>query len=276
MNTATATVSLTKSDITVKESTGYFNVPVALTGTRNGDVKVKVTTAPASVNGAEADKDYLMTTTEYVIPATDSIASIQIKTVDDDVINEARQFTVTIMAEGATVGNASTAVTIRDNDANFYEKFNGKWMLKYEVTNNKGTTPFEKEITISAESNEEAADYNKILTCTAPALINIGADIDCTWHFRYGFDSSTKKGSLAFILGEQVASFNNGAYVWHFVTDDGNSIFTDDVPTSWTLDEKGQMPTTITFNKDQAIDFFQPGDNGGVWAKLNFISMTKE
>lgn len=273
VNSATATVSLSQDTITVKENTGYFNVPIALTGARNGDVKVTVTVTPAATNPAVDDTNYLVTDKTITIPSTDSTANVQIKTVDDTEINENRSFTLTITAEGATLGNSKTVVVLRDNDAAFYEKFFGKWMLTGTSSNGKVETPIKCEVTITGETDEAAKNYDKILTCEAPNMLNVGIALSPVWHFRYSFDKSSKTGSLGFIMGEQVASYGAN-YSWIFVTDDGTNYTTDDVTATWALGSDGSFPTEITFPADKTIYLYQPG--AGAWRMLYDFKMTKE
>lgn len=267
VNSATATVSLSSDSVNVKENAGYFNVPIKLTGKRNGDVKVIVSASPAATNGAVEDTNYLITDKTITIPATDSVANIQIKTVDDDVINDPRSFTVTITAEGATLGNSKTKVVLRDNDAAFYEKFMGKWHLTGKELRNKVVSDISSDVTITGETNELAPNYDHILTCEAPGLVNIGVTLDCMWHFRYSFDKSTKTGTLGFIMDEQVASYST-SYTWFFETDDG-----EDLTATWALGDKDSFPTKITFPADKIIYFYQP--NAGTWARLSGFEMTR-
>lgn len=249
INSATATISLSSPSITVKESAGYFNVPIKVTGKRNGDVKVIVSASPAATNGAVEDTNYLITDKTITIPATDSVANIQIKTVDDDVINDPRSFTVTITAEGATLGNSKTKVVLRDNDAAFYEKFMGKWKLTWQEEGDDGNpVDYGSEVTITGETNELAPNYNHILTCEAPKMFNIGIVLDCTWHFRYSFDKNTKTGTLGIIMGEQVASYGS-SYKFIFLPNEGM----DDVTATWALGDKDSFPTEITFPAGQKI-----------------------
>ena len=273
VNSATATVSLSQDTITVKENTGYFNVPIALTGARNGDVKVTVTVTPAATNPAVDDTNYLVTDKTITIPSTDSTANVQIKTVDDAEINENRSFTLTITAEGATLGNSKTVVVLRDDDAAFYEKFFGKWMLTCTSSDGKTETPIKCEVTITGETDEAAKNYDKILTCEAPNMLNVGVALSPVWHFRYSFDKSSKAGTLGFIMGEQVASYGS-SYQWIFVTDDGKNYTTDDVTATWALGSDGSFPAEITFPADKTIYLYRPGQ--GPWMILYGFKITKE
>jgi hypothetical protein len=193
--------------------------------------------------------------------------------VDDAEINENRSFTLTITAEGATLGNSKTVVVLRDNDAAFYEKFFGKWMLTCTSSDGKTETPIKCEVTITGETDEAAKNYDKILTCEAPNMLNVGVALSPVWHFRYSFDKSSKAGTLGFIMGEQVASYGS-SYQWIFVTDDGKNYTTDDVTATWALGSDGSFPAEITFPADKTIYLYRPGQ--GPWMILYGFKITKE
>lgn len=277
-NTKEATVGFASDSVVTKESAGIVNIPISVTGVRNGNVTVTVKAEEEGVNPAKEDVNYMITSKTINIKA-DTLASgtmnVEVKMVDDSEINENRTFKLTIVsANGAKIeGNASTIVTIRDNDAAFYEKFFGKWNLSGTIESGSGVSTFSKDVTISGETNEESEDYDNILTVSAPGFINVGASIDCEWHFRYSFDMATKKGTLGFICGEQIASYGS-SYTWMWVTDNGVSYTADDVTAPWALGEGDTFPTTITFPASQALYFYQPG--AGVWRILTDLTLTKK
>ena len=277
-NTKEATVGFASDSVVTKESAGIVNIPISVTGVRNGNVTVTVKAEEEGVNPAKEDVNYMITSKTINIKA-DTLASgtmnVEVKMVDDSEINENRTFKLTIVsANGAKIeGNASTIVTIRDNDAAFYEKFFGKWNLSGTIESGSGVSTFSKDVTISGETNEESEDYDNILTVSAPGFINVGASIDCEWHFRYSFDMATKKGTLGFICGEQIASYGS-SYTWMWVTDNGVSYTADDVTAPWALGENDAFPTTITFPASQALYFYQPG--AGVWRILTDLTLTKK
>ncbi|MBD5358463.1 MAG: hypothetical protein HDR88_16000 [Bacteroides sp.] len=146
-NTASdVTVEMEKSEISIKEHVGRFVVPVKITGTPNGDIKVKVKVDPSGNNPAKPFEEsngawignYIVTSDVITISADDMVGNIEIYTVDDKEINEDRSFIVTIeSAEGASVGLAATTlVIIKDNDSNPYERVQGSWSMTYYDFNN--------------------------------------------------------------------------------------------------------------------------------------------
>ena len=279
INTNQTTLGFEKEAMVVKENVGYFNVPIKIEGYRNGNVKVNVVATPDGENGAIEDVHYMITDKSLQLlsenDTTDNATlNVQIKTIDDQEINENRSFNLEITAvEGATVTTKTVKITLRDNDAAFYEKFFGKWKLT--AIDDEGKA-IEKTITISGPTDEEDEDYDNILYASAPGLFNVGISLDCSWNFRYTFDSATKKGTLGFILGELVASYDN-TYSWVWASDDGEKYTFDDVTTEWSLDENDAFPTTITWNPENAwIYLYCIAPKSGWWIRIDHITLTKQ
>lgn len=135
------TVEMAKSEITVKENAGTFNVPVKVTGDPNGPVKVKIVVEASASNPAlpfeekegKWSGNYIITSETINIPADEKTANVEISTVDDLEENPDRSFTIRIeSAEGATIGSAATTVVIlKDNDSVPYEKVQGTWNFSF-------------------------------------------------------------------------------------------------------------------------------------------------
>ena len=128
---ADVTVEMGKTEVKVKEGAGLFNVPIVVKGETTAPVRVHVSMRESGSNPAKKDVNYMVTDTTIVI--SDGAGKVEVKTVDDDEINENRTFEVYIVsADGAKVGaNSSTTVVLRDNDSEFYEKLQGVWKMKY-------------------------------------------------------------------------------------------------------------------------------------------------
>lgn len=135
-------------------------------------------------------------------------------------------------------------------------------------------SPFSKDVTISGVTDEESADYNNILTVSAPGLVNVGVSVDCEWHFRYSFNTEAKTGTLGFICGEIIGSYGD-AYQWMWASISANNQLTiDDVTAPWALGENDAFPTTITFPESAKLAFYQPGN--GVWRIFSDLKLTKK
>ncbi len=279
-NTASnVTVGFESDTLTTKENAGYVNIPIAIEGYRNGDVQLTLETSETGTNPAKEGVNYLITDKSLQLLAqndttSSAVLNVQLKTLDDDEINENRTFTLSITScNGGTVARKDIVVVLRDNDAAFYEKFFGKWTLTGTVEGSSGVSDFTKTITISGPTDESDADYDNLLTVSAPSFVDVGINLDFTWHFGYSFDITGKTGSLSLILGEVNATYGT-RYQWTLYTDDGQSLVDDPIVTPWQLGDEDAFPTTITFDETKSIYMYQPG--AGTWRIFTFKSMTKQ
>jgi len=286
INTEQCTVGFENDEFVINEAAkGYTNIPITVSGHRNGPVKITIEAAPLDENGAVEGKHYMITDKTLNINA-DTLSSgtmnVEIKVIDDKDINEDRQFKLTIIsANGAEISAKTTTVTIKDNDGDIYQSFFGTWVLtaKQNVYDANGHlvpgqyADFSAEINIDGTTNENHPDYEKILYAQGPGMFNVGVSLDCSWRFRFSFDMATKKGKIAFICGELVASYAN-VYQWIFATDDGQYITDDDITAEWSLDGNNQVPETIKFPEGQYLYLYQPGE--GLWDAIYDITITRK
>ena len=196
-----AVVSMGSQEITWKENKGSsspVNVPITVTGERDGNVQVTVSVTETGANPAMDDIHYIITSKTIVIPADATEGKIELRTIDDTDINENRTFTMTITdAKGATISstNASTLITLKDNDSEFYEKLMGGWKLVAAEANNDGSLGSESTWNVSISGFDEGEDgYNELLYLS-------GFDKeDGEVELLYEFDKATGKGRVGFQL----------------------------------------------------------------------------
>ena len=188
-NSSAATVSMEQAELVYKENKGMVNVPIVVDGELNGPVEVTVEVAEVGENPAMEDVHYIVTSKTVLIPADATSGKIEFKTVDDADINEARTFVINIKSvNGATVGEtASTTVTLKDNDSQFYEKLQGRW----KMTSSAGTWNIN---IIGAEEGEEG--YNEVFQVTGI----MGYDWTSMTMF-YSYDVATKTGYVYIPFG---------------------------------------------------------------------------
>jgi len=271
------TIGFADTEVVKKENSGMFNVPITITGKRNGDVSLDIEVV--SDGDAVEDKHYLITSKHLQLlsdTTTTATLNVQIKTIDDTEINENRTFKLKLVnVQGAKVVTEQVNIVLRDNDAAFFEKFFGKWTFTaYDSEGNE----FERTITISGPSDEEDPKYNKVLTATGTSFLNVGVALNFEWHFNYSFDTATKTGTLGFVMNETISTYST-AYEWIWLTDDGTNYVTDDLTAQWALGEGDTFPTEIkwaqTFESDgPALWFYQPG--AGWWEKFTSVKITKQ
>ena len=272
------TVSFASATVNTKESAGLLNIPINVEGARNGNVKVVVKAEEVGDNPAKENENFIIT--DYTLNLnTDTLTTgtinVETKIVDDSEINADRTFKLTIVsAEGAKIGaNASTTVTIRDNESAWYEQFFGTWKVTGKELGETGQpsandADFSCDITVTGESDESNANYNHILTAKASNFFSVGANIDFEWHFNYTFDEAANAGTIGFVCGETVATYGSN-YEWIWETNAPSGEVTGD----WSIVDK-KLQTEITFPENVALYMYQP--NRGWWAAVYNIKMTKK
>lgn len=264
------TVSMENKSMRFKESVGIVKVPIKVDGEANGPVSVTVEVKETGSNPAKENVNYYITT--KTIKISDNTGNVELECVDDDKINDERTFEISIVsAKGATVGsNATTAVTLRDNDSEFYEKLQGSWVMN--CTFNKAPTKWDVKIVGATDENDK--DYNKVLYITGM----IGYQWT-TAKLSYDYNKATGKGSVAFdYLGQynfaEGVNFNGlGVCNVRLFSVAGNQLSEDPIYGTWSDDFKN-----ITFDEGTLYGgVFDSSDaHKGGWFEISNITMTKK
>ena len=265
---ADVTVNMKNPTMKVKEGVGLFNVPVVVTGETNGPVRVTVSVKETGANPAKKDVNYMVTDTVIVI--SEGQGNIEIKTVDDEEINEDRTFDLSIVnADGAKIGtDATTAITLRDNDSEFYEKLQGKWTLNY--LDGDGAKQSD-DVTITGATDDADEDYNKTLYMSGIFGYSWLSAI-----LSYQYDKETNQGSLSF---DQLGSYIAGGPV-NFTSFTGNFVFyryngqTTPIVGTWSANLK-----TVTFDQSAILQAYvfdaTTGAGKGSYDFLQKITLTR-
>lgn len=237
------TVGMAQTEMTVNEGKGLFNVPIEVKGETNGNVFVTVELKEVGANPAKEDVNYYVT--DKTINISDGVDNVEIETVDDDDINDPRTFQVTIVdAKGAKISeNASTTITLKDNDAEFYSKLQGKWKMTGVDRDGEAVS---WDVTIKGAADETEADFNKVLYITG-----INGEPTCEAPLTFSYDKTTRTGSVAFRMGEDVMGAYNFSIGPHLVVPfnkkDG-AWSTDPITGTWSDDMK-----TLTFGEGMLV-----------------------
>lgn len=264
------TVSMENESMRFKESVGIVKVPIKVEGEANGPVSVTVEVKETGSNPAKENVHYYITT--KTIKISDNTGNVELECVDDDKINDDRTFEISIVsAKGATVGsNATTAVTLRDNDTEFYEKLQGSWVMN--CTFNDAPTKWDVKIVGATDENDK--DYNKVLYITGM----LGYQWT-TAKLSYDYNKATGKGSVAFdYLGQynfaEGVNFNGlGVCNVRLFSVAGNQLSEDPIYGTWSDDFKN-----ITFDEGTLYGgVFDSSDaHKGGWFEISNITMTKK
>ena len=264
---ADVTVSMKNPTMVIKENMGLTNVPIEVKGKTNGNVYVTLAVKAVGSNPAKEDVHYYIT--DKTISISDSIGYVEVEPVDDDGINADRTFEITIVeAKGAEIGNATTQVSLKDNDSQIYEKLQGKWKL---TGVSRQGAPMESVVKIIGATDAEDGDYNNTLYLTGMAVNSSSARLS------FHYDEKTKQGYVAFDnLGKY--NFIEG---YDFTKDLGimgnivlsnlsnGSLTTTPIKGTWSEDCK-----EIVFDQDQVL-FGGIYTTGGTFTGYEFFSVTK-
>lgn len=263
VNTGECTVGFSSDAITVDETAGYVQIPITVSGHRNGPVRVKIESAAVGEDGAVEGENYAITDKTLNLNSDTLSAgtiNVELRIIDDSEINNDRQFTLTIVsADGAEITGKQTTVTISDNDGNFYKAFAGEWT--FSAINADGMkTSFPVTIKAAAEGS---SDYEKVLTCEAASIL--GAGETYSWKLEYMFDQQTLSGQLGLVCGEEICYMPDYGYhlMWLF-SETGNrqNVYQGVFPIDWKLTEEGTIPDTLTLDPAFDIWLYVQTDDG--------------
>lgn len=260
---ADVTVSMKNPTMVIKENMGLTNVPIEVKGKTNGNVYVTLAVKEVGKKPAKEDVHYYIT--DKTISISDSIGYVEVEPVDDDEINDDRTFEITIVeAKGAKIGNATTQVSLKDNDSQIYEKLQGKWKL---TGVSRQGAPMESVVKIIGASDEKDGDYNHTLYLTGMAVSSSSA--------RLSFDEKNKEiafdnlGKYNFIEGYDFTKDLNimGNIILSNLSN--GSLTTTPIKGTWSEDCK-----EIVFDQDQVL-FGGIYTTGGTFTGYEFFSVTK-
>lgn len=207
MNTSDATVSMGEMTYSVKESKGLFTIPVVVSGERNGDILVRVEVKSESAN-CKVDENFIVTSNTVRIPSDRKSVNIEIKSIDDRIINEDRKFSVTIVdAIGAKVSssNNKTLITLIDNDDIPYDRMDGEWIVTATdfLMEMPGEVTWTTRLTTVVDDSEEG--YGSVITMSPWRMWNgetYEGTIDIKHTLLFSYNASSQTATLTLKLGE--------------------------------------------------------------------------
>lgn len=281
-NTGDAIVSMKNPVGSVKENKGIYTVPIAVTGVQNGPIEVTVAVSVVD-NSCVEDEHFLVTSKTVTIPASKTEGRIEIKTVDDHVINDNRTFDVTITdVKGARLDEslATTRVTIMDNDDLPYDRMGGKWT----VTANNLQSEVQEEVTWTVNLqvyDDDDPQYG--LSYTVSPWMDWSGNVQDMLSFPlyFSYNEVTNKATVKIQLGSVMAEGVN------FNSDGSNPDLEEcsiviAAPSSSSFSTKGEIVgtvsedfKTITFNYPMmGIIYTSKGQAHGYFFSFSNIKFT--
>lgn len=214
INTGSAQVAFAQSELEVKESKGIFYVPITVSGEQNGTIKLSVS---VSSNDADCKEDvnYIITSKNLIIPENTKEVAIEIKAIDDRIINSDRHFSLHIEnANGATIGGNKTAnITLLDNDDIPYERMGGTWVVTAtNILSESGKDPISWETKLVVVEDETDPTYGSLITSkpwaifdgTIPVFDEEGQTLSHAMYFHH--NESTGQTTVDMKMGSYMAS----------------------------------------------------------------------
>lgn len=174
INTGNAQVSFAQTELSVKESKGIFYVPINVSGEQNGTIKLSISVSSNDANCKE-DVNYIITSKDIIVPENKTLVNVEIKAIDDRVINADRHFTLHIdNANGASIsGNSSVNVTLLDNDDIPYERMAGTWVVSaINILSESGKDPISWETKLTIVDDESDPSYGSVINSEPWAIFD--------------------------------------------------------------------------------------------------------
>lgn len=280
VNTSECSVGFESTEIATSEYVdGYLNVPIAVTGKRNGPIRLTITAEGTGDNPAVEGTHFTITDKTLNLNAdtlSTGTINVEVKIIDDIEMNDDRQFTLTIAdADGADITTAQTTVTILNNDG-FYKALFGEWTLS---ATSARFGQISCDVTLSGTEDENDPAYENILTATTHNLLGAGEDITFSW--AYAFDSVERTGQVGWLCDQStIGQLTDGSELWLGIDSTGSgSITLGYFIGSWALGENGEPAQTITFPAAPAnLDILYYAPDGGLYPydMLSNIMLTRK
>ena len=246
------TVEFEQTTMQVRETENVFNVPIKVSGKRNGNIRLRITAAETGENPAVENVNYIITDKTLNLN-TDTLENntinVEIKAIDDSETNNDRTFTITIAeADGAEIGTANTAtVTILNNDG-FYEAMFGEWTFNaVEVNPETGSQVMKQyDMTISGPTDTTDPAYEQVLTATISGME--GTTTDVTVQLAYSFDVLEHGGMLGWVVGQDPVTVGSDGTPLNFLFNPGDGLYIGGTFNgTWMLGSNGEPTNEVSF-----------------------------
>ncbi len=254
VNSAQCTVGFGSTELVVDESAGIFNIPISVTGRRNGPIYVKLQAEGTGENPAVEGENFQIIDKTLKLGGDTletGTLNVEVQILDDTEMNENRQFTLTIVdADGAEIDGNQITVQVMNNDG-YYKSLFGEWTLTAEEYDVSGQTPVyigtkTCDVTISGAEDESDPAYETTLTATVNNFFGDGTSFTQGW--GYTFDSMQQSGLIGWTCDQSIVGTATDGAPLFFVFDPGDgSFYTGNFIGQWALGENGESATVVQF-----------------------------
>lgn len=205
-----ATIGFEQAKYSYRESEGRLRIPVKITGEPKSypivfNIEASVDPEKGMVDGkpvtVEQVAHFIQLENFRYIGNPDAPVFIEVELENDDVINDSRYLTLTISsAEGAEIVGGETTIEIRDNDANYYDRLQGHWIVESADFDSGKPQPRWETYIIDGFDEEEAAKNraeNKLMCYGFGGYSESEGGTRFIWYLNYEFDEISGEGSLS-------------------------------------------------------------------------------
>lgn len=273
------TVEFESATFQADENGGIFQIPVKVTGNRNGDVQFLITTTETGENPAKEESDYMVTSKLLTLKndtANTGTVYVEVKALDNLRMDGDRTFNVTIEGvQGANTGvNKTVTVTLVDNDKSYYAMFGGQWRFsgKFMLEDENGELVYEDfnfPMTISAASDETSSEYGSQLNCLINGFTFPHSPLSAmslSFQMKYTFMESRQTGTVRLQCNNyEVFGFDSGInhFGWQFRNYTTGSPSTKEITGRWAPTEDNSIPAEIAFDESSILAILETNLGAG-------------
>lgn len=269
-----ATVEMGQPEITVKENYGLFNVPIYVSGDRNGCVTVTVAVRETGDNPAVEDGRFYITTKTLNIPANVTEGNIEIATVDISESTAEPDMTCEIyiadVKYATLAGREYTTLTIEDKGiAPLPDQMPTKWAGSAVLKTDDNGNATETADWTSQMSVAEPDSVNEwpFLTFDNFLASEFGGSSSLTIGMDYRYNKAIGWGDFFIPAGYVIGKLNFGSQlgVCDVAIKISGSVERGELKGKWNDDF-----TAISFaGTSSYLEVLQNGNDVGYWKEFN-------
>lgn len=220
-----ATVGFEQATYSFRESEGTVRIPVRFTGEPKKypitfSIEATVDPQKGMVDNHPVTVDevahFIQLEDFHYIGNPNAPVFIEVDLKDNDVVNDLRYLTLAIVSvDGAEVVNGKTTIEIRDNDADNYDRLQGRWSFKTTDLDTGRPNPSTITYILGGFTDEEIAENraNNRLVCYGFGGFNdTPGGVHFLWYLNYEYDEVSGTGSLSLDMTRPLINVNEDVF----------------------------------------------------------------